>query len=273
MATDQDRIRAYYSRFGEWERLDAPEGAIEFRRACALLDARLPPRSRVLDLGGGPGRYAIKLAMDGHRVVLADMSARLLADARQRIAQLGPLDGAIEAVDEVNATDLSGYPDQTFDAVIAFGPFYHLVSSQERVTAARELWRVLRTEGVAFVAFIPRLSGIVGLLERAIMFPEQVSAATLTTAATTGVFRNASASGFQEGYYPTLGEMQTLFETAGFAIVDAVSLRSVASGLESKLSRLQPPVVAEVERLMEELGRDPAVIAHGGHAVVVVRKS
>lgn len=272
MTTDQDRIRSYYSRFGEWERLDAPEGALEFRRACSLLDTHLPARSRVLDLGGGPGRYAIKLARDGHRVVLADISARLLEDARQRIAQLGPLDGAVEAVDEVNATDLSRYPDQTFDAVIAFGPFYHLVSSQERAMAAREVWRVLRPEGLAFVAFIPRLSGIIGLLERAATSPEQVPEEVLRTAATTGVFRNASAAGFQEGHYPTLDQMVSLVETAGFAIADTVSLRSVARGLESKLARLQSPIVAELERLMEELGRDPAVIANGGHAVVVARK-
>jgi cyclopropane fatty-acyl-phospholipid synthase-like methyltransferase len=272
MATDQDRIRSYYSRFGEWERLDAPEGAVEFRRACSLLDAHLPPGSRVLDLGGGPGRYAIKLAMDGHHVVLADMSATLLEAARQRIAQLGPLNGVVEAIDEVNAIDLSRYSESVFDAVVAFGPFYHLVSGEERLTAASEVWRVLRAKGLAFVAFIPRLSGVAGLLERAAMSPEQVPEGTLTTTATTGVFRNASTSGFQEGYYPTLGEMQALFAGAGFEIVDAVSLRSIASRLEAKMARLQVSVVAEVEQLMEDLGRDPAVIAAGGHAVLVARK-
>jgi S-adenosylmethionine-dependent methyltransferase len=273
MATDQDRLRSYYSRFGEWERLDAPEGALEFRRACSMLDAHLHPRSRVLDLGGGPGRYAIKLATDGHHVVLADMSVTLLEAARQRVAQLGPLAGVVESIDEVNATDLRRYPVHAFDAVIAFGPFYHLLSGEERASAAREMWRVLRPQGLAFVAFIPRLSGIAGLLERAAMFPEQVPAGTLTTAATTGVFRNGSASGFQEGYYPTLAEVQSLFEAAGFGIVDAVSLRSIASRLEAKVARLPAPVVAEVERLMEDLARDPAVIANGGHAVLVVRKA
>ena len=77
MATDQNRIKSYYSRFGEWERLETPEGALEFRRACTVLDAHLAPQSRVLDLGGGPGRYAIRLAARGHRVVLADLSAAL----------------------------------------------------------------------------------------------------------------------------------------------------------------------------------------------------
>ena len=271
--TDQHRIRFYYSQFEEWERLESAEGSLEFRRACTVLDTHLRPRSRVLDLGGGPGRYAIRLATAGHRVVLADLSSTLLEVASQRISEIGTLAGAVEALDEVNATDLRRYPDHAFDAVVAFGPFYHLVSHDERVIAARELWRVLGAQGLAFVSFIPRLSGIAGLIERAAMAPEQVPEGTLTTAATSGVFRSGSTSGFQEGYYPTLAELRALFEAARFELIDAVSLRSIANRLEARVASLEPTVVAEVEQLIEELSRDPAVIASGGHAIVVLRKA
>ena len=273
MSTDQNRVRSYYARFLEWERLDGPEGAIELRRACAILHAALPPRSRVLDLGGGPGRYAIELARHGHDVVLADLSPALLVTARQRIAEAGRLAGQVESIDEVNATDLGRYADQSFDAVVAFGPFYHLLAVDERGSAASEIARVLRAGGLAFVAFIPRQSGIIGLVQRAAMWPEQVPPGVLRTAATTGVFRNGSASGFQEGYYPTLDEMQALFTGVGIDVIDLVSLRSIANRLESKLDRLAAPVAAEVDQLIEELGRDPTIIATGGHAVLVGSKA
>ena len=165
MATNHERVRAYYSGFDEWSRLESPAGALEFARAVRILDKRLAPSSRVLDLGGGPGRYAIELAKRGHRVVLADISPALLEQARARIASTDMRD-RIESIDEVNAENLDRYLGESFDAVIVFGPFYHLVCDAERSRDAREIARVMKPGGLTFVAFLPRVSGIAGLIER-----------------------------------------------------------------------------------------------------------
>jgi 2-phosphosulfolactate phosphatase len=138
MKTDLDRVRAYYSRFGEWERLDSPAGALEFRRACALLDAHLPTGARILDLGGGPGRYSIHFARRGHRVVLADLSATLLEAARRSFVEAGVTDN-IDSIDEADAQNLARYSDERFDAVAAFGPFHHLLSGPAGRRAS-EIW-------------------------------------------------------------------------------------------------------------------------------------
>jgi S-adenosylmethionine-dependent methyltransferase len=271
MNTDLDRVRAYYAQFGEWERLDSPSGALELRRACALLDVHLPAQARVLDLGGGPGRYAVALARRGHRVVLADLSPALLEIARRRVAEAG-VASAIDAIDEVDARDLTRYPVGRFDAVVAFGPFYHLISEAERSGAAREIARVLRPGGVALVSFLPRLSGLAGLLERAANSPQQVPGGTLTAAAATGVFHNGTAGGFQEGYYATPDELRALFVAAGLQVRELVSLRSIANMLEVQLARLDEPLLAEAEQVLEAVARDPAVVATAGHAVLVARK-
>ncbi|MBI5095634.1 MAG: methyltransferase domain-containing protein [Candidatus Hydrogenedentes bacterium] len=268
MTTRHDKVRAYYSAFDEWGRLDSPEGVIEFRRALDVLDTYLAPSSRVLDLGGGPGRYAVELAQRGHRIVLADISPELLEAARQKFVQLALLP-LIESIDEVNAVDLSLYADGSFDAVVAFGPFYHLVSEDERKQAAREIQRVLRPNGMVFAAFIPRISGVAGLIERAANRPEQVPPEVLRSAAETGVFRNATNSGFQEGYYPLPGEFVSLFETSGFRIVDAMSLKSIACGLGEHVARLDAPLRFEVERLVTDMSRQSEVIATSGHALLV----
>jgi SAM-dependent methyltransferase len=272
MKTDLERVRAYYSRFGEWERLDSPSGNVEFRRACALLDAHLPTGARILDLGGGPGRYSIEIARRGHRVVLADLSPALLETARVKFVEAKVTD-SIESIDEVDAQDLARYPDGRFDAVVAFGPFYHFISTEERRSAAREIWRVLGPAGLAFVSFIPRLSGIAGLVERAANNPQQVPLGTLTRAASTGVFRNGAADGFQEGYYAASLELRGLFEEVGFTVLELVSLRSAANLLEAALLRIQGPLRSEVEHVLDEVARDPAVVETGGHAVLVARKA
>ena len=83
-----DAVRAYYAAFGEreWTRLDNPDdGAVEFAITCRTLATYLPTAARVLDLGGGPGRYAIWLARRGHHVVLADLQVIPAFSAWQRI--------------------------------------------------------------------------------------------------------------------------------------------------------------------------------------------
>jgi S-adenosylmethionine-dependent methyltransferase len=271
VSTDQERIRLYYSAFDEWGRLDAAEGQLEYERSLALLDRHLTSPSRILDLGGGPGRYSAELANRGHRVVLADLSPAALETARQKLGQLG-LSGNLESIDEVNALNLDRYADSSFDAVVAFGPFYHLVAESERRQAAREILRVLQPGGLIFAAFIPRVSGVVGLLERAANRPDQVTAETLREAATTGVFHNSSPRGFQEGYYPQLKEVDQLLVTTGFEVVDLVSLRGIADRLAGKMQAMDDGVRREALKLVDEWSREPAVIATGGHAVAIARR-
>jgi SAM-dependent methyltransferase len=270
MKTNLSRIRAYYATFDEWARLRSPEGARELVRVLEILAERIAPCSRILDLGGGPGRYAIELALKGHRVVLADLSPELLTIAKRNVAEAGASN--VESFDEVNATDLGIYADASFDAVLAFGPFYHMVADDERARATVEIHRVLREDGVAFIAFVPRLSGLIGLIDRAASNPAQVPEHVLTTAADTGVFSNATESGFQEAYYPWPGDVRQLFESSGFAVDDMLSLKSLANGLAHRLADLDSRVREEVERRARQLCREPEIIATCGHVLLVAHK-
>lgn len=221
---------------------------------------------------GGPGRYAIELARRGHRVVLADVSPVLLAQARERIAGSG-VEGQIEAIDEASAEDLARYSASSFDAVVAFGPFYHLLSETERSRAAREICRVLKTGALAFVAFVPRLTAVTGLIERAASAPEQVTAETIRCVAETGVFRNASGVGFQEGYYPLPGEVERLLLREGLEVRATISLRSIAYRVERELQSLAGTLRVEAEQLMASLSTVPEVVATSGHALIVARRT
>ena len=96
-----EEVKAYYAGFAEreWARLDNPaDGQLEFAVTCDVLARHLPVGARVLDLGGGPGRYAIWLAEHEYRVTLADVSPELLAIARERIDAAGVEVQAIHGV-------------------------------------------------------------------------------------------------------------------------------------------------------------------------------
>ena len=136
----------------QWTRLDAFPCEL-YIHLTALLD-ELPPGSRVLDVGAGPARFAIELARAGHRVTVGDISQVMLKMARERVEESG-VEGIGEIV-ELDACDLSRFPDQSFDAVVAFGPFYHLTDSAARLRAVSEMARVVRPGGRVFATFKPR---------------------------------------------------------------------------------------------------------------------
>ena len=99
------RVRRFYeiSAQREWERLEHPtQGALEFAINKAWRQKFLPELgSRILDIGGGPGRYSIWLAAQGYRVTLADLSPDLLAIAREKANEQDvQLEEVVEAHDE-----------------------------------------------------------------------------------------------------------------------------------------------------------------------------
>lgn len=102
----------------------------------------LPPKGTVLDAGCGNGRHAALLMEKGHRVVGLDASRKLLSVARHRLAGAVFVHG-----------DLCGLPlrDGAFTAAIAVASIHHLPSEPERITAMREIARVLRPGGRVLV--------------------------------------------------------------------------------------------------------------------------
>lgn len=103
----RDQIRAYYDANveQEWGRLE--RNRMEFAITTRCLSQHLPDSGRVLDCGGGPGRYALWLAKRGYDVTLFDLSPKCLEWA-QREAERASL--RLETA-EGTATDLSRFSD------------------------------------------------------------------------------------------------------------------------------------------------------------------
>ena len=275
MSTRFDSIRTYYAGFNEWDRLDTPEGTLELQRALGLLKVYLKPQRLILDLGGGPGRYTVALAQQGHRIHLADLSPNLLEIAKRKVEEY-KVSSNVNSFDEVNATDLSEYENDTFDAVLAFGPFYHLTVQKERESAAQEIWRVLKEDGFLFAAFIPKLSGLSGVIDRGVNTGVgAVTKAIFRKTFQAGIYRNTLAHGFQEGYFALQREIEELFGSHGFTTCGIHSLRGIAAGKAEFLMKIKEQnlnLYEEIINVIEETSQDSSVIDFGGHAVYIGRK-
>lgn len=152
MTVGEDLIRRYYDKRAdeEWGRLD--RNRMEFAIIQRLLSRHLPPRGRVLDCGGGPGRYALWLADRGYDVTLFDLSAACLEKARR---EAGAADLTL-SFEQGTATDLTRFLDASFDVILLMGPLYHLKELAKRQAALAEAARVLRPGGLLAATFITR---------------------------------------------------------------------------------------------------------------------
>ena len=99
-----------------------------------------PEETRVLDVGTGPGFYAMILAARGYRVTAVDFSENMLAEARHNA---GPL---AEKIDfrpmDAQALD---FPEDCFDVIVTRNLTWNL---QDPLKAYGEWRRVLRPGGV-----------------------------------------------------------------------------------------------------------------------------
>ena len=271
--SDRDQlgsVRAYYDARGEseWHRLDNPyEGAVEQDLHRRAFEELLPPEARVLDLGGGPGRWTIWLARRGHRVVLADLSPGLLEIARRELAEAGV---EPEAVLEVDARDLSRFRPGEFDAVLALGPFYHLVAAADREIAAREAHRVLRPGGLLLATVMTRYSWLLGVLLEA----GSRRLPAVRRALEDGVYRNDEPGRFTEAYLHHSAEVAPFFEASGFETVRVMASQSFLYLVQEQVAELHERDAEAYGALLDlayQAATDPSLLGISGHILYAGR--
>lgn len=96
---EPEPAETFDSALAAWHRWQgSPWGRLRYRVAEANLDRRLAETGlgdgslRVLDLGGGDGVEAVRLASRGHHVTVVDHAPAMLAAARRRARQAEVLD-------------------------------------------------------------------------------------------------------------------------------------------------------------------------------------
>jgi S-adenosylmethionine-dependent methyltransferase len=276
MNISSEAVRNYYATFdeNEWNRLTGPEGTIEFAVTTHTLNKYLPHDGRILDIGGGPGRYSIWLAQRGYRIVLADISPNLLDIARAKIAEAS-VQSQIEEMVTCDACDLSRFGDNSFDGVLCLGPFYHLIEPADRERAVSELVRVLKPNGIAFVAFMP----IYTFLRRTLALKDErqhlAQPAFVSRLLNEGVFLNDISGRFNAGYGVRPNAVAPFMEQHGLRTMELLADTGFVAAHAEQLAELRESDPMAYETVMEIImntAGDSSLLGASIHLLYVGRK-
>ncbi|MGV8146695.1 MAG: class I SAM-dependent methyltransferase [Alkaliphilus sp.] len=144
----------------EWERLNHHK--VEFDITKRYLNDYIMSSSKILDVGGGPGRYSIFLATQGHEVTLLDLSNE---NIKLGIEKAKEANVEIKEFIHGNALNLSEDVEGVFDVVLCMGPLYHFTEEADRVKVIQECMKKLKLGGLLFVAFISAYAPIIDYIK------------------------------------------------------------------------------------------------------------
>lgn len=265
-----NEIEAFYDKGAqyEWERLEChrTEFAVTLR---AIKDYLPPAPAKILDVGGGPGRYSIALAQRGYDVTLFDLSKNCLELAKQKAQEA---QAKIAGFEHGDARNLSRFADESFDGVLLMGPLYHLLSEEDRRKALREARRVLRANGLLFAAFITSYAVIRWAAKEEpqwiIQNPESLKALLSSGA----LPKRPDDPGFTSAYFAHPAEIKPLLESEGFETLDLIACEGVISMIEEKINELKGEAFEAWVELNYRLSRDPSIHGAAEHILYVGRK-
>lgn len=265
-----DPVETYYENYAqaEWDRLGRYRMEFEITKR-AIGEVIPPPPAKVLDLGGGPGRYSLWLASLGYEVVLGDISQASLDLANAKANELGQ---AITTL-KLDARDLSRFEDHCFDAVLMLGPMYHLVTPEERLTAMRESSRVLRPGRTHASAFLGRYAFLIyeaafipeGLADRMDMHRSILDE---------GIHDPAiRGHGFTRVYATHPDEIPELVSSVGLSLERLISCESIARNCDDRIKDLGSEDWNALFDLAYEVCDDPTLLGSASHLLAISRKA
>ncbi len=270
---DVEDIIRYYQDYDEWKRLTKnPYHSLEFQTTFHLLRKYLPSQGRILDAGGGPGRYAIELAKMGHEVVLLDLIPKHLQIARRQVIAAGVNSHVIELA-QGSIENLSSFRANSFDAVLCLGGVLgHVLGRARRSVAIRELRRVARSRAPVFVSVVGRNARIKNKMAN---MPEEWERHPDVYAriARTGDYHGEL--GFAPTHFFLLDELETELKKGGLRIMEAAGLEGLSSTHMREVNRMAKTLPTAWNTWLKVHWQTctlPAVADTSDHFLVICRK-
>lgn len=255
----------------EWQRLiKDPYHSLEFLVTMHYLRKYLPPNGKILDAGGGPGRYSLELCRAGYEVVLLDISSGLIATAKDEF-QSEPEAVQNRLLEFVvgDIQDLSRFEVDHFDAVLCLGgPLTHISDAAGRLKAMSELTRVAKPGAVVCVSVMGLLAVLRTIL---VKFSDELVDPSFQALVQQG---NTTGTTGTIWHFFRADGLRQLAESCGLTTIEMAGCQGLSTSLVEATNLLGQDKTKwkRWTDLVLETSAEPAVVDMAEHILYIGRK-
>ncbi|GGG64129.1 class I SAM-dependent methyltransferase [Epilithonimonas arachidiradicis] len=264
-------IEVFYNKASEETRLDKGMGIFEFERIKSLIEKYIQNIPlKIIDIGGGTGKYSEWLAQKGHEVHLVEPITKHIKIAQNRNKKLKKKFHIVQG----EARDLPFQNDYA-DLVILHGPLYHLQRKEDRSLAISEARRILKNGGIILGFAInytaSTLAGLLnGLIHKKTFF--EMCREELTT----GVHHQPADFPWilAEAYYHNPKQLEDEFLHPDLQYLNLYAVEGIAwldkDYFNSMLDEKKSKTLAELIKITEN---DKYLLSFSPHMMIAVQKN
>ncbi|MCL2564556.1 MAG: class I SAM-dependent methyltransferase [Defluviitaleaceae bacterium] len=267
MDTTTKTVRDFYNNGVEveWMRI---ANRPEFLLTCRMLERYIKPEDKVLDIGGGPGRYSLYLAEKGCNVTLFDLSEENTKFAKAQSAQQGLYIQTITG----DAREADKLVNEQFDYILLMGPLYHLLEEADRIKAVNAALNLLKPGGVIFVSFISMMGGIIYCMKFA---PEYVASTDSFESGFLESFINKKSKGgaaFTQAFFIEQSEVLPFMAQFPLELLHLFGQEGLTSPCESNIMSQPKEIIDLWLSLCEKTWEREELLSWSEHLMYVGRK-
>jgi 2-polyprenyl-3-methyl-5-hydroxy-6-metoxy-1,4-benzoquinol methylase len=268
---DAHAAAAFYDEYGEreWTRFeDGRTGLVSFEIHLHYLERFVRPGDRVLDAGGGPGRFTIELARLGADVTVSDVSPGQLELNREHAEAAGV---TVRERVVADVCDLSYFGDGSFDAVICYGgPVSYVLERADDAVA--ELLRVTKPGGYLLLSVMSLVGSFVHALPIVMEQRRHLGPEALEEVLRTGVIGPGLTNGHLTMRLFRSRELRELLARHPCELV-VLSASTLSDRTHHDLVlSLDDETRAALVAAEVELAAEPGAVDAGSHLIAVVRR-
>ena len=263
---DTEIIREHYNNnlADEWARID---NRPEFLMTCRMLNRHIKPGDKVLDIGGGPGRYSLYLAEKGCDVTLYDLSEANTNHAAEKAAerglQLRTITGDARIADNTLAKN-------QFDHVLLMGPLYHLLEEADRIKATQAAVNLAKPGGLLYAAFINMTAGMIYAMREApdiLKLPEEVDYINCFIEK-----RSYAGDGFTRVFFAEMSEILPFMSKFPLEKLHLFGQESIMFPCEDNIMAQPQDIVDKWLDLCEKIWEREELLSFSEHLMYIGRK-
>ncbi|THC98240.1 hypothetical protein EYZ11_002242 [Aspergillus tanneri] len=242
---------------------------------------------RILDLGGGTGRYAVDLARSGHSVTLVDISQSELVIAESFATESGV---TLQAIVQADARTIEVHSEKddpraifaasSYDLILCQGPMYHLLEESERSKVLCTCTALLRPGGFLLAAFVTQYAHLRDIAQRDPgrlakeydNFYRDYLLSGKYARQPSPAMHHTHASGIKKLFETVNGPCVTQFGV-GISLDRVVPCEGfLGGGLSSKLATLSPEAYEQWVDVVMQFVDDEALLGNADHLLAVAQR-